>query len=121
MSKGMFALYREKNHTPVKTALAIISENHFKGKEIQWVPNVIEGEDIRYSLIADDTINSPLSLSAEEYLSIASFDPSRDNPDTFVTNGGSRRRRSSHGKRKSYRKSKRVRHTRRKQTRRHRR
>jgi hypothetical protein len=34
--------------------------------------------------------------------------------------GGSRRRRSSHRKRKGYRKSKRVRHTRRKQTRRHR-
>jgi hypothetical protein len=34
--------------------------------------------------------------------------------------GGSRRRRTSHGKRKSYRKSKRVRHTPRKQTHRHR-
>ena len=122
MAKGMFALYREQTQNDVKNALRIISKNHFIGKELRWVPNVIEGENISYSLIEDDNRNSPLySLTAEEYLSIASFDPSRDNPDTFVTNGGSRRRRSSHGKRKSYRKSKRVRHTRRKQTRRHRR
>ena len=45
---------------------------------------------------------------------------SRPRPPEAGVGGGSRRRRSSHRKRKGYRKSKRVRHTPRKQTRRHR-
>ena len=53
-----------------------------------------------------------LVVTPSEYIQIA---------DIQRGGGGSRRRRSSHRKRKSYRKSKRVRHTPRKQTRRHRR
>jgi hypothetical protein len=69
------------------------------------------------SLKNDDSLyyihnTTKLAATPSEYMQIANIH--------LGGGGGSRRRRSSHRKRKGYRKSKRVRHIRRKQTRRHR-